>query len=237
MINNKLIIHVHVLCWNEEVLIPYFLDHYSFAQKIIVYDNESDDNSIALLNADSRVELKMNRTDGQIRDDGYLEIKNNDWKESRGEADYVIVCDMDEFLYHSHIVNFLSFAAQMGYTIFKPVGYQMLGKPFTKKMGVKLPSRDKTMMFNPNKIEEINYEPGAHECNPVGEIKLWRTDDLKMLHYQWLNLYYVIARYQKYHARLSDINREQDWGAHYLSREAELKTYYGNLVQLAKEIK
>jgi len=231
-----MIVHVYVLCWNEEVLIPYFLDHYNFAQQIIVYDNESDDDSIDLLSRDSRVEIRVNETRGKIRDDKYLEIKNNAWKDSRGKADYVIVCDMDEFLYHPDIADFLSFTSLMNYTIFRPVGYQMLGKPFAKKRGVKLPSRDKTIMFNPNKIEEINYLAGAHECDPEGEIKLWKTDDLKMLHYQWLDLYYVIAKYSRYSERLSDINLENDWGAHYLAKERELKRYYKNLVQLAKEI-
>jgi len=57
-----------------------------------------------------------------------------------------------------------------------------------------------------------------------------------MLHYQWLDLYYVIAKYSRYSERLSDINLENDWGAHYLAKERELKRYYKNLVQLAKEI-
>ena len=39
-------------------------------------------------------------TGGKINDFKYLEIKNNAWKKSRGKADWVIVVDMDEFLYH-----------------------------------------------------------------------------------------------------------------------------------------
>ncbi len=100
-----MIVHVHVLCWNEEVLIPYFLDHYSFADKIILYDHESDDNSLDLLS--DNVEVKTYSTGGEIRDDIWIDIKNNCWKTSRGEADFVIVCDMDEFLYHPNMRDFL----------------------------------------------------------------------------------------------------------------------------------
>jgi hypothetical protein len=37
-------IHVHVVCWNEERIMPWFLAHYSrFATRIFCHDNGSTD--------------------------------------------------------------------------------------------------------------------------------------------------------------------------------------------------
>ena len=71
-------IDVYTLCWNEEVRLPYFLRHYEkFANKIVVFDNESDDGSRKLVEDHPKAILKTYSTDGKIRDDMYLQIKNN----------------------------------------------------------------------------------------------------------------------------------------------------------------
>lgn len=45
-------IHVYTICWNEERFLPYFLRHYgAFAEEITVFDNGSDDNSVAIARA------------------------------------------------------------------------------------------------------------------------------------------------------------------------------------------
>ncbi len=220
-------IHVYTLCWNEEVILPYFLRHYeTIAEKIIVYDNESTDNSLNILKSHSKVEIRTYCSNDQIRDDLYLDIKNNCWKESRGQADWVIIVDTDEFIYHVDLIVFLKEKQLEGVTLFKPKGYMMVSEklPSTQgmiyeelKMGISQEASSKPVIFNPNKIEEINFSTGAHSCNPTGEVKLYESiGDLKLLHYKVLSLEYLLTRARKCKERLSDINKQNNWGKHYL---------------------
>ena len=87
------VVHYYILCWNEERILPQVLDHYSkFCQKMVVMDNESDDRSVEIIQSYPNAEVRTYQSNSQIRNDIYLEIKNNIWKESRGKADWVIVC-------------------------------------------------------------------------------------------------------------------------------------------------
>ncbi|HEY3372002.1 MAG TPA: glycosyltransferase family 2 protein, partial [Prolixibacteraceae bacterium] len=88
------IIHYYTLCWNEERILSMVLDYYSeFCESMVVMDNESDDNSPSIIHSYPKATVRTYSSNGQIRDDIYLEIKNNVWKESRGKADWVIICD------------------------------------------------------------------------------------------------------------------------------------------------
>ncbi len=227
-------IHVYTLCWNEEVILPYFLKHYeTIAEKIIVYDNKSTDNSLNILRAHPKVEIRIYDSNNQIRDDLYLGIKNNCWKEARDKADWVIVVDADEFIYHVDLYGFLEDHLLQGITLFKPKGYLMVSEklPTTKgmiyeeiKTGIPQEASSKPVIFNPNKIEEINFSAGAHSCNPTGEVNLYESSgNLKLLHYKVLSLDYLLTRSRQCKERLSDINKQNNWGKHYTVDE-QIKT-------------
>ena len=92
-------IDVHSICWNEERMLPLFLSHYSgFAARIVVWDNYSDDASQDLVRACPRAELRLYDSGGRSSEDSFLEVKNQCWPSS--DADWVIVCDIDELVYH-----------------------------------------------------------------------------------------------------------------------------------------
>ena len=87
------------IAWNEQELMPIFLNHYEkICDKIIVYDNESDDKTSEICDAHPLVERRVYKTNGEIRDDVYLDIKNQEWKNFK-EYDWVCVLDLDEFVY------------------------------------------------------------------------------------------------------------------------------------------
>lgn len=75
-------------------------------------------------------------------------------------------------------------------------------------------SPTKVLFFKPNKIKEMNYSVGSHSCRPVGEIKMCQK--LNTIHFKNLGVDYVLKRYEKYRSRLSEINRKNGWGYHYL---------------------
>ena len=51
-------VKVYSICYNEEYMLPFFLQHYSFAD-IVVYDNESTDNSLEIM---KNIEVEISLT-------------------------------------------------------------------------------------------------------------------------------------------------------------------------------
>ena len=219
-------IHLYTFCYNEEFIIPYFLRHYlPIVSKIIVFDNYSTDKSVDLLQQHQKVFVKKIDTGDKFRDDVKRELTNNAWKRSKGHADYVIVLDIDEFLYHPNFLEELVRLKQTGYTVIRPIGYDMItadlpattGQIYDQvKEGMRNREWDKMALFDPNKIEEINFSPGAHWCLPEGYVKALKRDhDFKLLHFRYLGFDYVLDKHKKRAARLSDINLKNNWGYHY----------------------
>lgn len=220
---NRPIIHYYAVCWNEEKLLPFVLNYYSkFTDKIIIFDNYSDDHSVDIINGFPSTKIIEFKTDG-FNDLVHIDIKNNCWKKSRGKADYVIVCDIDELIYHDEILEKIKSLQADGHTIVKPFGYNMYSTDFPKycpdkliteqvKRGVRHPMMDKCILFDPHAIIEINYKPGAHECYPCGRVFYYQKEDIKLLHYKHIGIEQLIARNLMYAQRLSKENIENDYG-------------------------
>jgi len=52
-------VHVYTICWNESRVIDYFLRHYEpIAERIVVYDEDSTDDTREILTAHRNVELR-----------------------------------------------------------------------------------------------------------------------------------------------------------------------------------
>lgn len=232
------VIHYYSICWNEEKILPFVLDYYApLCEKIVIMDNESDDNSHEIIKSYSNAEVRTYSSNGEIRDDIYLEIKNNIWKESRGKADWVIVCDTDEILYHPQLLSKLDELKSKKVSIIRPHGFDMFAKSFPEKSLLEITTgiKDnrhfgKCIIFNPNLIEEINYKSGCHKCSPTGQIKFYKKDDVKLLHYKSLDLQYLIKRFEIFRERLSNYNIDNKLGKHYLTEKESLKQkYYQNM--------
>lgn len=91
---------VFSICWNEAALLPWFLRHYeTFADKIIIWDENSDDGSRQLIKAHSKCELRDWPYKG-LDDEKFLHAVNQWHREAIGKADWIIWPDIDELLYH-----------------------------------------------------------------------------------------------------------------------------------------
>jgi len=118
-------------------------------------------------------------------------------------------------------------------TIIYPYSYDMISNVFpTYEDGILLHNKiigyedkrlyRKKILFNPNKISEINYKPGAHDCNPIGLINYYDKNDIFFLHYKNLSVDYVLNKNKIYKDRLSEINRRNGWGIHYTYNEQSI---------------
>lgn len=200
-----------------------FVDHFT------IYDNYSEDKSISIITSRGDTTLVLYNSDG-FNDNIHNDIKNNCWKHSRGKADYVIVCDMDEFIYFKDFHQALSMLKNNKFSIVKPFGYNMYSYNYPAhtdkqlitdivKRGVRVPLFDKCIMFDPHAIVEVNYKPGAHECHPWGRVKWYRDEEFKLLHYKNIGLEHLIERNRLYVSRLSKTNIENNYGIEYLKKE------------------
>ena len=110
-------IEAFIICWNEIDTIQLTIDHYrSFCNQVTFYDNHSDDGTAELI-LQNGCSLVSFGSPGKLEDDQYKEIKNNCWKESN--ADWVIVCDCDEIIWHPYIKAVLSNQSALRNTVFK----------------------------------------------------------------------------------------------------------------------
>lgn len=91
-------VEIITMMYNEEFLIPFFLNHYSWVDEIVVlYDKDTNDNSESILcDANNVSILPFNMPNGM--DDGYKSQLISDTYQG-SEADWVIVADADEFIF------------------------------------------------------------------------------------------------------------------------------------------
>ncbi|WP_281310675.1 glycosyltransferase family 2 protein [Flavobacterium flavigenum] len=242
--NSTITIELYLLCFNEEKMIRHTLNYYSeFCSKITIIDNQSTDDSMHLASTYKNVVFRCLDSGNEFVEDKLTASKNNCWKGST--ADYVIVCDMDEFLFDENLQEKLVEAKEQNIIMPAVTGYNMMSDEFPAnykkriteqvKHGVRSERFDKQIIFDPKKVKEINYRPGAHLCNPVFYENTHAASgiELKLLHYKYLGKDYVYKKHEVYVNRMSEISRKKKHGYEYLEGEAHVN----NMFELAKSVK
>ena len=122
-------IELYCLCWNDARMLPFFFRHYDdLVDKYFVYDNGSTDGSLTLLQNHGRVEVSHFEVDG----DSFCEVErrlgDTIWQNS--DADWVIVTDIDEHIYHPNLTAYLQRCTGEGITAIQSIGYEMVSDHF-----------------------------------------------------------------------------------------------------------
>ena len=231
IVQRSLTVHLYAVCWNEEKMLPYFFRHYdTLVSRYFVFDDGSTDRSVDLLNAHPKVTLSYLQVVGDSVVLEGLKFYNNAWKQSRGQADWVIVCDVDEHLEQTNLPRYLSYCRDRDLTIIPAVGYQMVSDCFPRtterladvvRTGMRWTPMDKTIIFNPDAIEEMNYAPGRHECLPRGRVAY--ADSVRLLHYKYLGLDYLKRRLPELGARLRPGDTAKNYGHKYHWSDAQIE--------------
>ena len=222
-----MIIDVHIPIWNEEVRLPYVIRHYSqFARYIHIYDNHSNDKSEDIVSVESNVIWHSKIGDDNFDDRFLLDVKNNKWKETSLDADWVICVDADEIIYSKYSVpDFLAKSEEHNFNVINTRGYYMMSEvlPTTTdqiytelRKGSPVARCDKPTVFNPRQVTDINYTLGAHSCNPVGNnVNILNTEELILLHYKWISFDYQYNRHVEFKNRLGEWNKLTGASSHY----------------------
>ena len=219
-------VHLYALCWNDAFMLPHFFRHYdAFVDRYIIFDDGSDDGSRDVLAGHPKVELRdFSWSDPTSFVLSEKEFSNECWKESRGKADWVIVTDLDEHLYHSAFVDYLDRCLAAGVTAIPALGFQMVsdevptddarlvdavptGAPFDEMM--------KLSVFCPDAVTETNFTPGRHKAQLAGDIHFPDHDEVLLLHFKYLGVARTLARQRALLARLGQVDLENRWGHQY----------------------
>lgn len=222
-------INVITVTKNESRILPFFLDHYSkFCDSIMICDGHSTDNTAYIVKQYPKAKLVYLDDGKYLNDVSLLDIRNNYYKQFRDQYDWQIVCDVDEFLYHPNILEVLQQFKNDGVTWPQVDGYEMVSEVFPTygisitdqvKKGIRDKSRypgaiRKRIIFDPRKINNINYQMGCNYAMPDGIVKedcnvidngdgeyasLGRFIQdapikLKMLHYKYLSYDHIINK-------------------------------------------
>lgn len=231
---------VLAVCYNEEKLIPFFLRHYEpIADKIIVYDGGSTDCSLDLLRASPKVEI-VSAPSAEMHNRDLMKIRNEAWKEYRDDYDWVIVCDMDEFLYHPQLSQRLDeYRIKLSVTVPKIIGYQMFAEKFPQddghsqiydlvRNGFADPEHlNKSMIFYAKDVD-INYDMGCHSAKPAGRV-IYSQEPFYLLHYKYVGYDEFLERNRALAARVSEDDKANHWAYHY-EEHAKMSREYFDLV-------
>lgn len=160
--------------WNEEKMLDFYLKYYSqFCEKIVFFDNESNDDSHKIINSYPNTEIRTFKTGGKLDDAKHIYLKSKAVVEAAGNCDYVIITDCDEFVYHPNLIQFLEENLNK-ISIFYPAGFQMVSRDFPNKdlqifdslyRGVPDPWYSKPVLLNPNMVENFNWVEGCHDLD------------------------------------------------------------------------
>ena len=198
-------INVHTVVWNEEWMLPKFLDHYSqFANTICVIDHASTDRTAEIAKAHPMV--KYSKLPDSMYDE---EMVNQAFYKSikKHPSDWAVVVDCDEFVDISYLDKL-----EKG-KVYKTRSFMMVGKTGRLEdcKDIRWPKFDKPIVFDP--ALPIKFGDGRHTCNlPVDD------NGPNLFHYKYPSREYYYERNIKAYPRIMDqktanyrIKRGLDW--------------------------
>jgi len=240
-------VYIFILCYNEEILLPHTVAHYRANIPdchIIIYDNYSTDNSVAIAKLLNCAIVQWKSKD--LDDGKYIKIKNNCWKHIKNG--WIICADMDEWLCITD--NELLDEYIKGTTVLRIKGINMLGNSkhinlndinlHTLSYGVDYILESKKLCFLVPDIKDVNYITGAHHAFFTGNIKYSKKIYINK-HMEFLGLPYYLNKKKNRYNRLNNY-KFQHFYLKYIDKRyspnASLHEYnFNKHIKKAKKIK
>ena len=227
-------------------MLPHFFRHYDpYVERFFIHDDASTDGSRELLAGHQAVDVGCfpRKGDSYVLD--AMHFYREAWKASRGEADWVIVCNVDEHLYHPDLLGYLNRCRERGVTTVSTLGYEMVADHFPQDprrlcdvvvRGMRWDRLDKVALFDPSAIIEIGYAPGRHEVVPTGRVVYPRRPAVKLLHFKYLGLDYLVSRQSELHDRLLPGDVANGYGIQYLKDPSAIQEDFEAVARAATTV-
>lgn len=207
----ELKIDVYSNVYNEAFMMPYFLRHYeTFADRIFIWDDESTDGTLDILAKHPKVTVLPMEFHGS-NDHYWVEKLFPQYEQiSRGVADWVMIADADEFIYHPRLLEVLEQEKTKGTKLIQCWGYSMVADRLPTTTGqiydeIKFGLHDKWMskwsIFSPDIY--LRFHRGRHGRpirNRSGGAN--RAAGIKLLHYRYIGERYFEERLIRNRERL-----------------------------------
>jgi hypothetical protein len=208
-----MIIHSYIIAFNEEKILPWILDYHSkFFDQIFVYDNMSYDNSDMIYKTYPKVTVIKFDSKNKFNNRIITKIKNSAYQQSRGIADWVVVSDCDELLYHENLLGKLQEYMEQQISLPLIDGRGLVSETTPIYDGTKLltdvakigtnytiPDYCKSIVFNPSLNIRYTLEAHTHNCKTA---RISNERELKLLHYRVYDKEYIINRFQLLSTRI-----------------------------------
>lgn len=229
-------IHIFLLCYNESPLLPHTINHYKKylpSCKITIYDNESTDNSVEVAKSMGCNVVSWS-SDDILNEWQQTTMKNNIWKDI--VSGWIIMADMDEFLCITE--DELHEEKKNGTTILQTRGVDIIGESQTLDLtDIDLQQVNKyvdnhyeykKLCFLRDAIVDMNYDHGAHNCQPIGDIK-YSTNIYINKHMSYIGLPFIINKMIKRYER-TELIRGCGMGTHYSNNIQKITDEYNQLL-------
>ena len=216
-------------------MLDLFFKHYDhIVDRYIVFDDGSNDRTLDILRKHQKVDLRrapdLSKSENRILESNTFQ--NNFWKESREVADWVLVVDVDEHLFHDDLRHYLINCEQQGVTIVPAIGFEMVGEKYPSvpcrlcdviTYGAPSLLYSKPSIFSPKSIKDMNFSLGRHTASPEGRIVLPEKDEVLLLHYKHVDFDFVLRRHSEFARRQSAKDLEKGYGVQYTLNSVELR--------------
>lgn len=241
-------VHLHTVCWNDAPRLDFFFRHYGpWIDRFFIHDDGSTDGSAERLASRPDVTLrKLERAHPESWVLSAKHIYDTSWQLSRGEADWVVIANIDEHLHHPGMRRYLERMSAQGVTAIPALGFQMIERrtPQADSLlwrdhphGAPWANMSKLQIFRPDRIASTDYAPGRHRVRFAGEVVLPARDEVLNLHYKYLGLDETFERHRQQAGRLGALDLARRWGHKYLwdreTYEADFEAHAGRAVDIS----
>ena len=235
------------LCKNEMDILPFIRQYWERlgVDKVVVYDNGSDDGSVEYLSNIPYVDVRHFDSSGQndviqktIKEQAYLEFKD--------QFDVIILSDMDEVFYFNDFEAVLKEFIDGGYNVlatpifslcedFKPpyvegkLLHQQCHKFYKQRMNHMKGFEEisKLSIFNTKVTEQVNMSVGQHFVQTTPSMKILYSKDSFCLHLdKGFGIDYKFNVRQRMYKNLSDVNKKGGMCIEYADSYEKLKSDY-----------
>lgn len=221
---------IYVITWNQERYFQDFIDFYRSRIpdcKIVVYDNESTDNTVEIAKSNN-CEVISFSTGGKMDEKTLISIRNTCWQNATSK--WIIVVDDDEWVEVSQ-----ELLDNADWNINKCIGYEMFGEEgdTIDRLIYGCPSAGycKSALFNRLEIFSMGFEAGSHKENPKAKLGFqvkYNPNPVALYHTKWRSPSNGFGRAHNIAPRVSGHSKSLGWNFHYGLADSIHQDYYNN---------